>query len=189
VLAVGTVALVYGGAHWAEKKYPMTLPLQGGKAIIDPLPEAAKSVDLKVVHALYDVPGRSLRMTLQLKNNTDQPLTIGEFTTANLRFVNLANPVATAAVPADYPTDIVSKVGLVVGDNNPLAPGETRRVDLNSTDVIWELERLAALITDPDNRFGGLLFLYDANGNRHISPVYGPIVPHFTDRQVTAATH
>lgn len=180
VIAVGTIALVYGGAHWAEKKYPMTLPLQGGKAVIDPLPETARSVDVKVVRALYDVPGRSMRMTLELRNNTDEPLTIGEFTTANLRFVNSANPVAKAAVPADYPSDIVPRSGLVVGDNNPLAPGETRRVDLDATDAIWEIERLSALITDPDNRFGGLLFFYDNKGNRHISPVYGAIVPHFT---------
>lgn len=181
VLAVGVVALVYGGARWADHKYPMTLPLQGGKAVVDPLPETTRSAEVKVVRAVYDVPGRSMRMTLDIKNNSDKVLTVGEFTTANLRFVNKANPAAVAAVSADYPTDIVPKTGLTVEGDKPLAPGGTARVTLDATDAIWELERLSALITDPDNRFGGLLFLYDQKGNRHISPVYGAIVPHFTD--------
>lgn len=175
-----TLVLVIGGVVWAQAEYPDIIPLQGGKAMVDPLPEAESKVAIKVVHATYDVPGRSMKMTLEFKNNTAEPLQIGEFTTANLRFINPAVAAAKAAVPAGYPAELVSEQSLTVTDNKPLAPGEVRRIDMDATDALWEIERLSALITDPDNRFGGLLFFYDSKGARHISSVYGPIVPRFT---------
>lgn len=179
-LLAGTILLVIVGVTWAQSAYPRIIPLQGGRAKVEPLPEPEKKMAVQVVHATYDVPGRSLKMVLDLKNNTGAPLQIGEFTSANLRFINPDLPVAKAAVPAEYPQELVSERGLAVGDNKPLAPGETRRITVEATDALWEIERLASLITDPDNRFGGLLFFYDPQGTRHISAVYGPIVPRFT---------
>jgi methane/ammonia monooxygenase subunit B len=38
---------------------------------------------------------------------------------------------------------------------------------------------LDGLIRDADSRLGGLLFLYDANGQRHIASVSTAIIPTF----------
>ncbi len=50
---------------------------------------------------------------------------------------------------------------------------------LEATDAAWEVERLTSLINDPDNRVGALVFFFDADGNRSISTLSGPIVPFF----------
>jgi methane/ammonia monooxygenase subunit B len=48
-----------------------------------------------------------------------------------------------------------------------------------AADVAWEAERLTSLMRYPDSSFGGLLFFYDSDGERHIANVYGTIVPTF----------
>jgi methane/ammonia monooxygenase subunit B len=72
---------------------------------------------------------------------------------------------------------------LKVSDDTPIAPGETRTVTLDATDAAWEIERLTALLSDPDNRVGGLIFFFDSDGKRAIDNVFGPIVPNFTHLQ------
>ncbi|MCU0868301.1 MAG: methane monooxygenase/ammonia monooxygenase subunit B [Burkholderiales bacterium] len=103
-----------------------------------------------------------------------------EFTTANLRFLNRALPSAVAAVPANYPKELVARGGLVISDTTPLAPGETREIRLEATDAMWELERLVSFLTDVDSKFGGLLFFETAGGERQIAEIGGPILPVFT---------
>ena len=54
-----------------------------------------------------------------------------------------------------------------------------------AADVAWEAERLTSLMRDPDSSFGGLLFFYDSDGERHIANVYGTIVPTFVPSTTT----
>jgi methane/ammonia monooxygenase subunit B len=180
VFLTGTVLTVFGAATWAENRYPRTVPLQAGQFRVDPLPRDAQEITVKVERATYDVPGRSMKMTLTLHNPLSRPVQLGEFLTANLRFVNHAVPAAMALVDPGYPTDIVPRAGLTVHDTAPLAPGETRSIKIEATDAAWESERLTSLLTDPDNRVGGLLFLFDDAGERHIANVSGAIMPVFT---------
>jgi methane/ammonia monooxygenase subunit B len=114
-----------------------------------------------------------------MTNNTDQPLGIGEFTTANLRFINKALPTAVAAIDPKYPKELMPANGLVVDSNKPLAPGEKRVVMLDTTDVAWEEERLVSFLSNVDSRTGGLVFFYDPQGKRYISEVSGSILPVF----------
>lgn len=178
LLIVGTIGIVLFGVSWADAKYPTTIPLQSRLTQIEPLPEPEETLDAKTLRATYDVPGRSMKLKLQITNNTSKPVQLGEFTTSNVRFVNDAVPEAKEAIPADYPKDLINE-GLHVSDNTPLAPGETRVVDVDATDAAWELERLTSLLTDPDNSFGALLFFYDEDGNRYNSVIGGPIMPRF----------
>ena len=55
----------------------------------------------------------------------------------------------------------------------------TKLVHLSATDPVWETERLALLLYDPDSRFGGLLMFQDGEGKRYLSTVGGPILPTF----------
>jgi len=179
LLLVVILATVIIGYTKTVAEVPNLVPLQGGSVYTPPLPEAAKGVEVKFKRAEYDVPGRSMRISVEFKNITDQPLVIGEFTTANLRFINKTQPMALAAVDARFPKELVPANGLVVDKNNPIAPGETRLVVLDATDAAWELERLVSFLSNVDSRTGGLVFFYDPNGGRYIAEVGGPILPVF----------
>ncbi|MBH2043659.1 MAG: methane monooxygenase/ammonia monooxygenase subunit B [Comamonadaceae bacterium] len=182
-VAAGVVVLllvvVIVGYIKVSAEFPQLVPLQGGTVYTEPLPEAPRGVAIKLKRAEYDVPGRSMRLSVEMTNNTDQPLGIGEFTTANLRFINKMLPQAVAAIDPKYPKELMPGNGLVVDSNAPLAPGEKRVVMLDTTDVAWEVERLVSFLTNVDSRTGGLIFFYDPQGKRYISEVAGSILPVF----------
>lgn len=177
-LLVGTIALVAGSAIYISNVYPRTIPLQGGRALINPLPEPPTiKVDMK--EGEYFVPGRTLAATIAVTNTADAPIRLGEFSSANLRFID--NSVAGTEIPAgdNFPSDLIAKKGLQVSDSSPIAPGETRTIRIETSDVAWEVERLTSLMKDPDNSIGALLFFYDDTGKRYISEMVGAVVPSF----------
>jgi len=178
VLLAVTIGLVIGGYIWAENKWPITLPLQSARQAIPPLPDETNKVKVELERATYRVPGRALQMKIKVTNTTNTPVRLGEFTTATVRFINpVVGPQDESS--KSYPDDLLAEEGLIVSDNSPIAPGETRTLDLTAQDAAWETERLSSLIYDPDSRFGGLLFFYGADGSRQISDVGGVTVPQF----------
>jgi methane/ammonia monooxygenase subunit B len=174
--AVGTLAIVAASMGTTNEKYPVTTPLQAGLLRgIKPIDMPEPTVSVKVDDASYRVPGRAMQMTLTITNNGDSAVRLGEFNTAGVRFLD-------AAVLQDetgYPDDLLAEEGLTVSDNSPLAPGESRTVEVTASDAAWEVYRLADLIYDPDSRFAGLLFFFDAEGNRQMVTVDAPLIPSF----------
>jgi methane/ammonia monooxygenase subunit B len=178
-LIVVVLATVFGGYSWAKSSYPRTVPLQTGTMYTPPLPKQPVPVRIVFQRAEYDVPGRSMRVTMEVTNTSDHPLQLGEFTSANLRFVNQNSEAGKAGVDAAYPKEFVARAGLAVENVDSFKPGESRTITLRATDVAWEVERLTSFLTDVDSKFGGLLFFFDAQGRRHIAEVGGPILPVF----------
>ncbi len=178
-LLVLVLVIVVVGFTQAKKNYPQLVPLQAGVHKPQPLPAQPEWVTVKFKRAEYDVPGRSMRIAAEFENVSDRVITIGEFATAGLRFVNKSSPVASKAVDEKYPKELLPANGLVLDKPQPLQPGEKRTVVLDATDAAWEVERLVSFLTNVDSRTGGLVFFYDANGNRSIGEVYGPILPVF----------
>lgn len=172
------IGLTIFGYVWANNKWPITLPLQSARESIVPLPDETNKVQVKLERATYRVPGRSMTMNLKITNTSNTPVRLGEFATATVRFIN---PVVGTMddTTASYPNDLLAEEGLTVDNNTPIAPGETRVVQVTAQDAAWETERLSSLIFDPDSRFGGLLFFYGADGKRQISDVGGVLVPIF----------
>jgi methane/ammonia monooxygenase subunit B len=174
--AVGTLAIVAASMGTTNEKYPVTTPLQAGLLRgIKPIDMPEPTVSVKVDDASYRVPGRAMQMTLTITNNGDSAVRLGEFNTAGVRFLD-------AAVLQDetgYPDDLLAEEGLTVSDNSPLAPGESRTVEVTASDAAWEVYRLADLIYDPDSRFAGLLFFWDEAGNRQMVMVDAPLIPSF----------
>jgi methane/ammonia monooxygenase subunit B len=179
-LGVVVVGIVFGGYISAKKAYPYVVPLQAGTNKVEPLPRGKADVDIKVLKASYDVPGRSMRITARLTNKGSEPLSILEFTTANVRFINAQAPGAAQIMATAVPKVLVARGGLGLSDARPLQPGETREVKIDATDALWELERLVSFLTDVDSKFGGLLFFVNANGERQHAEIGGPILPVFT---------
>lgn len=182
-LAIALLVVAVGLSFWSYShtlsKYPRTVPLQAGTQFTPPLPFQAPPVKIEFQEARYDVPGRSMRMALKITNTGSKPLRIGEFATASIRFVNVNLPAAKANVDPDYPQETIARNGLAISDDTDIRPGETKLVRIDATDAAWEIERLTSFLTDVDSKFGGLLFLFDSAGNRHIAEVGGPILPVF----------
>jgi methane/ammonia monooxygenase subunit B len=172
----GTIAIVAVSMGNSNEQYPVTTPLQAGLLRgIKSIEMPATTVAVKVEDATYRVPGRAMQMTLTITNNGDSAVRLGEFNTAGVRFMD-------AAVSQDetgYPDDLLAEEGLTVSDNSPLAPGQSRTVQVTASDAAWEVYRLADLIYDPDSRFAGLLFFYDQAGNRQLITIDAPLIPTF----------
>ena len=174
--AAATMVIVVFAMSTANSKYPITIPLQAGTMRgMKPAVDEKSVVSVKVEDATYRVPGRAMRMKLTMTNNGDKAVRLGEFYTASVRFLDSNVFKDTTG----YPEDLLAEDGLEVSDNSPLAPGETRTVEVQASDAAWEVYRLADIIYDPDSRFAGLLFFFDADGNRSISQIDAPLIPSF----------
>jgi methane/ammonia monooxygenase subunit B len=174
--AAGTVLIVIFAMTAANDKYPITIPLQAGTMRgIKPAEAVKSTVAVRVEDATYRVPGRAMRMKLTMTNNGSSAVRLGEFYTASVRFLDSAVHRDTTG----YPEDLLAEDGLTVSDNSPLAPGETRTVEVQASDAAWEVYRLADIIYDPDSRFAGILFFWDAAGNRTQSTIDAPLIPSF----------
>jgi len=161
----GTIALVAWSMASTNEQYPVTTPLQAGLLRgMKTFELPARTVSVKVEDATYRVPGRAMQMTLTITNNGDSAVRLGEFNTAGVRFLD----PGVYEDQSNYPDDLLAEEGLTVSDNSPLAPGQTRTVQVTASDAAWEVYRLADLIYDPDSRFAGLLFFSDEAGNRQM---------------------
>lgn len=183
-LLVLVLVVVIAGYRYTTQKYEYVVPLQAGSFKTKPLPQAPSLVAVEMKDATYDVPGRSLRLDVEIINRSDSPMRLGEFTTANLRFLNQSLEVAVAGVDPSFPKDLVAGSGLKLSDDSPIAPGEKRTLRIEATDAAWEIERLVSFLTNVDSRVGGMLFFFDAQGQRHMAEVFGPIIPVFTQLQL-----
>jgi len=174
--AAATVLIVIFAMSAANNKYPITIPLQAGtmRGMV-PIAEGKSTIAVKVEDATYRVPGRAMRMKLTITNNGNSPVRLGEFYTASVRFLDSDVYKDTTG----YPEDLLAEDGLEVSDNSPLAPGQTRTVEVTAADAAWEVYRLSDIIYDPDSRFAGLLFFFDAEGNRIVQQVDAPLIPSF----------
>ncbi|MGH7856040.1 MAG: bacterial ammonia monooxygenase, subunit AmoB, partial [Candidatus Binatia bacterium] len=181
VLVVALVGVAYGMMA-TNAKYPYTSALQGGRVRVPPLPRDESGPQVVVMHkrGVYHVPGRSLIVTLEVTNQTERPVRLGEFTAANLRFVNRSLSAAVEGVDPSFPPELVPPSGLVVEPDEPIAPGEKKTIQVEASDAAWETERLASLMGNPDSSYGALLFFFDDRGTRSIAEVSGPALPVFT---------
>ena len=171
-----TLAIILGGYLWAENKFPITIPLQTGKVVVEApdIPKGGLTIEVK--DASYILAGRSLAMHTRMTNNSGRPLRIAEFMTANIRFFNPDVGVSTA-----YENEEMVAVDGLNASVDVIAPGQTVDVDLVAEDALWEKYRMTGMIHDPDSRFAGIVFYYDDEGNRYFQEIGGPILPQFFD--------
>jgi methane/ammonia monooxygenase subunit B len=171
-----TLIIAIGETAVTNAAYPVTVPLQSNQTLVPALASPPAQVRLVPEQVTYLVPGRTVRFRLRVTNLSQKPISFGEFTTANLRFLNLA---VVKAEP-DYPQDLIAPAGLVVRPEEPIAPGVTKEVSVEATSSVWETDRLTALMSDPTNRIGGLFMFYAPDGERSMVEFSSAIVPTFT---------
>jgi len=169
-----TLTLIGAGYQYAEAQYPVTTPLRTSKMDVDPLPLPDPTISIEYGSATYRIPGRSFQTELKVTNSGTSPVRLGEFLTANLRFINSA---VRNVQPADS-HDLVASDGLRV-EGGPVPPGETRTLKVFAEDALWETYRLTGMINDPDSIVAGLLFFYGDDGSRELVEIGGPMLPSF----------
>jgi methane/ammonia monooxygenase subunit B len=157
--------------------YPVTVPLQSNQTKMPVLAALPAQVTLVPEQVTYLVPGRTVEFQLRVVNGSAKPIRLGEFTTANLRFLNRA----VVKPESDYPQDLIAPAGLLVRPE-AIAPGANEEVSIEATSTVWETDRLTALMSDPTNRIGGLFMFYAPDGERSIVEFSSPIVPTFTQQ-------
>ena len=165
-----------GGALVANAQYPRTITLQAGLAIVPPLP-ITPAPDVEMLEGKYYIPGRTVIARTRITNTLDVPVRLGEFSSANLRFLDRTVQGIDDGSGKHTAKDLIANSSLLVSNNSFLAPGETREVTIEATDAAWELERLSSLLNDPESTLGALLFFYDEQGNRYISELFGNMIP------------
>jgi methane/ammonia monooxygenase subunit B len=176
LLAVLLVVIIFYAI--TVSNYPNTIPLQAGDfRNIESIENGVNSgpITIKYVNGTYKVPGRELVANFKITNNGKEPLRIGEFNTAGLRFLN--PDVYTAKV--EYPDYLLADRGLSLSDNAPIAPGETKDVSVTIQDARWDTERLSGLAYDVDSSFAGVLFFFSPSGARYPMEVGGAVIPTF----------
>ncbi|WP_174800290.1 MULTISPECIES: bacterial ammonia monooxygenase, subunit AmoB [Methylosinus] len=180
VLAVTILATIIGYAV-TNSTFPRTIPLQAGlqKPLTPITEEGTVGVGTKVVTAdlkggVYKVPGRELTVQVKITNKTDEPLKLGEYTAAGLRFLN---PDVFTTKP-EFPDYLLADRGLST-DPTPIAPGETKTIEIKVQDARWDIERLSDLAYDTDSQVGGLLFFFGPSGKRYAAEIGGPVIPKF----------
>jgi methane/ammonia monooxygenase subunit B len=173
---LGTVLLVGFSYGAANSSYPITIPLQGGVLREIPhLPDQRGNVHVKVDDATYRVPGRAMKMTLTIHNGSETPVRLAEFQAGAIRFLD-------AEVFEDdtlYPENVLAPDGLTNSDNSPIAPDETRTVEVTAQDASWEIERMSDIIYDPDSRFGAIVWFIGEDGSRQSAILNAPLIPVF----------
>lgn len=167
--------IVLSGYFMANNQYPETIPLQASLDLIPPLSEQPSLVNAKVKRATYNIPQRSMMMMVEIKNESLRPVQIGEFTTGSVRFINSNMAIDTSHTPPEY----LATNGMQIEPNDWIQPGENKVVKVVASDAVWETEHLSSVIRDADSRFGGLLFLFDDQGNRHLTSISASLIPEY----------
>lgn len=177
VLLVVVPVVVLGANAMAQNRYHSAIPLQAALDQVEALPPMVNTgaARIQIERAEYRIPKRALVMTARVENRTDQPVQIGEFATANLRFIN----PAAAGMVSPGTDSLTAANGLRVDAAAPIQPGASKLLTITASDANWETEKLDGLIRDADSRLGGLLFLYDASGNRIIASISTAVIPRF----------
>lgn len=175
-ILVAVPLIVFTAYFMANSQYPETIPLQASIDPIPPLPEQPIVVKTKVMRAVYNVPGRAMTMTIQIKNEGVTPLRLGEFTTGAVRFIN---PSVTTIDSSMTSPEYLAKAGLNIDPDSSIQPGATVNLKIIAADAAWENEHLSSVIRDADSRFGGLLFFFDDQGKRYLSSISAPLIPEY----------
>lgn len=178
VILIGVPLLVLGANWMTINQYPKAIPLQASLDQILPLSAQVNAgvVEVDTLKAEYRISERAMTFLVKINNKSDKPIQIGEFATANVRFLNKAAPMP---IPDNTDT-MIAPEGLSVDNPAPIEPGEERTMTIIAKDALWESEKLDGLIRDSDSRIGGLLVFYDDSiGERFISSITAPVIPKF----------
>ncbi|MBV1884353.1 MAG: methane monooxygenase/ammonia monooxygenase subunit B [Pseudomonadales bacterium] len=177
MFTVAIIVTLIGISYLVTEHFvPRTIPLQTGWIPVEPMENPAENekIKVKVGNATYRIPGRSFDVQLTITNNTPEPLRIGEFATANIRFINSD----VLDIQPEDPDHLVASDSIeILGDS--IQPGKTSVVNMVVEDALWETQRLTSLVYDPDSFFAGLIFLYDETGNRYYQEIAGIMIPSF----------
>lgn len=158
VYTVGAIAIILVvGSLWSKSAYPDQIPQQIRRHAPKPveLVRFMKAESAGLVR--YSPAEEKITWPVKLTNTGSSPYSVREFTTSTVTF----------GVPGTG-----QEYSLVVPDDTPIAPGETRTVTLVMADSVWETARLISL-TEVAAALSGLLIVEDTQGTREALELTG----------------
>ena len=126
VMLALTLIVATGETVLTNITYPVTVPLQSNQTKVPALAPSPALITLVPEQVTYLVPGRTVQFRMRVSNLGLKPIRFGEFTTANLRFLN----GSLVKAESDYPQDLIAPAGLVVRPDEPIAGVRARRFTL-----------------------------------------------------------
>ena len=171
IMAGATLLLFIGGWFYMTSAAPVRLPQQTAWLTpqhLDPDPMLAEVRGS--ARASFDENTGTLIMPLEVTNLASSPITVTQWITGMVTFVNGTAQDAAALGPPDF-------VGVVeVEPNTPIAPGATRELTLRITSPIFNTERLIP-IADPQQTIAGLLRVENVTGAEQLVTVSTQVLP------------
>jgi methane/ammonia monooxygenase subunit B len=167
LFALGTALLLAVGFLYQANAFPVKIPQQVYE--FEP-PEVQASADVATANAIqatFDQDANTLSVEVEVTNEGTTPLTLTEFVTSNLTFVN---PEAGTLGEGDSE--------LVISPSGEIAPGSSATLTLTGTDQRFDEENLVP-IGEAQLQVAGLLILEDSGGTRSIAELDAPIAPEF----------
>ncbi|MCS6927570.1 MAG: methane monooxygenase/ammonia monooxygenase subunit B [Candidatus Binatia bacterium] len=165
-----TLVLLVVGWTYATTNYPVRIPQQTDWITPRPISSGEQLAEISPRGATYDEATDTLVMTVQVKNLSQDALTIQQFIMAMATFVNGGAAEQAQAGPRDF-------VGqLMVEPNSPIASGETKELTFTITSPLFREERLIPL-SDPQQFIAGLVRLGNAHGSQQLVTIRTNVIP------------
>lgn len=156
-VAGATIGLLVIGNVYTNSKFPDTIPQQIRRHTPVPLdlPVTLKAETVDIIR--YSEAENKVVWNLKVTNDGESPAAIREFTTSTITF----------GVPGTG-----QEYSMVLPDEAPINPGETRAVQLVMADPVWEHHGLLAL-KEVQSSLSGLLIFENAGGEREAVEIVG----------------
>jgi methane/ammonia monooxygenase subunit B len=162
-LLLGAPVVVVGANAITNRQYPNAIPLQAALDQIEPLAPMVNTgpVEVNIQRTEHHVPARAMTMLAKIHNGSEHPVEVGEFATANVRFLT---PMAGQAMQNNS-DDLVAREGLSLDSPNPIVPGETRTISITATDSRWQWSDWMDSSATPTAAWVGFSFFTTPLGN------------------------
>jgi methane/ammonia monooxygenase subunit B len=173
MMLVGTTIFLLVGWIYQASAYPVKIPQQVVQfAPPDTKLDAAKQLaEANPLVADYEPDSRQLSMEIEVKNISDSPITLAEFTTSTLTFIPQGG---AATAPTGYQQPVT------VSPSGAIQPGQTQKLTMKIDGNSLVDEHLVPT-SESQLTMAGLMVFKDAAGNESSVEIEEPLRPHFKD--------
>jgi methane/ammonia monooxygenase subunit B len=166
-LLAATIGLLAIGWIYQSVSFPIKIPQQVLRFEPPALPQPPQFSQAVAKSGTFDPQTSTLVMDVDATNTGKAPMTVSDFTTSSLTFVN-----QTAAGTG-------SQYVMTVDPPGPIAPGETKTLRLTLRDPVWRDSRIIE-VNRPRIEVAGRLQFQDASGTKNQDTILTSINPKLT---------
>jgi len=172
IIALATALFLLIGWIWQASAFPVKIPQQvveyePPKTNLDAAPTLAE-VDAR--SAKYDYQAKLLRLEIDAKNVSSNPIELSQFVTSTLTFDNRSSGTTPSGPYQDT---------LKLAPTGTIQPGQTTTLTIDLPGSRFDEEHLLPK-GESQLTISGLLVFKDAAGNKSSAEIEEPLQPHYT---------